>query len=75
VRPSSRGPARNGGQAKSGDEPHEPLEPLERVPVAHLTRVGRKISLVLDRPNRKRCELLVVEKPRREGGGGTYEQI
>lgn len=51
----------------------EPLEPVERVPVAHLTRLGRKLTLVLDRPSRKRCELLIVEKPRR--GGGSYEQV
>jgi hypothetical protein len=35
-------------------DPAEPLQPLERVSVAHLTRLGRKIALVLDRPNRKR---------------------
>jgi hypothetical protein len=52
----------------------EPLEPLERVPVAHLGRVGRKLGIVLDRPNRKRCELLVIRKERRDGSG-TYEQI
>jgi hypothetical protein len=34
--------------------------------------VVRKLALVLDRPNLKRCELL-VQKPRREGG--TYEQV
>lgn len=55
-------------------DPAERLEPLERVPVAQLTRVGRKLSLVLDRPNRKRCELLVVQKPRRDGAG-SYEQV
>ena len=55
-------------------DPAEPLEPLERVPVAHLTRVGRKLTIVLDRPNRKRCEFLVVRKPRRDGAG-EHEQI
>ena len=55
-------------------DPAEPLEPLERVPVAQLTRLGRKIALVLDRPTRKRCELLVVQKPRRDGAG-AYEQV
>ncbi len=55
-------------------DPAEPLEPLERVPAAHLTRLGRKLTVVLDRPNRKRCEFLVVEKPRRNGTG-TYEQV
>lgn len=55
-------------------DPAEPLEPVERVPVAHLTRVGRKLTIVLDRGSRKRCELLVVQKPRRDGTG-THEQI
>ncbi len=52
----------------------DPLEPVERVPVAHITRVGRKLAVVLDRPNRKRCEFLVVQKERKDGAG-TYEQI
>lgn len=52
----------------------EPLEPVERVPVAHLARVGRKIAIVLDRPNRKRCEFLVVQKERADGTG-RYEQV
>lgn len=56
-------------------DPAEPLEPLERVPVANLTRVGRKIAIVLDRPTRKRCELLAVSKPYRDGTRGTHEQI
>jgi hypothetical protein len=55
-------------------DPAEPFEPIERVPVAHLTRLGRKLTVVLDRPTRKRCELLVVRKPRRDGTG-TYEQV
>jgi len=55
-------------------DPDEALELVERVPIAQLTRVGRKLALVLDRPTRKRCELLVVEKPRRDGSG-TYEQV
>jgi hypothetical protein len=55
-------------------DPAEPLEPVERVPVIHLTRVGRKLSIVLDRPQRKRCELLAVTRPYR-GREGTYEQI
>lgn len=53
----------------------EPLEPVERVPVAHLTRVGRKLAVVLDRPTRKRCELLAVRKPYRDPARGTHEQI
>jgi hypothetical protein len=52
----------------------EPLELVEKVPVASLTRVGRKLVVVLDRPQRKRCEFLAVDKPRKDGTG-TYEQI
>ena len=46
----------------------------EKVPVAHLSRLGRKLSLALDRPQRKRCEFLKLEKPRKDGSG-TFEQI
>lgn len=52
----------------------ELLEPVERVPVASLSRVGRKLTVALDRPMRKRCEFLTVEKPRADGSG-TYEQV
>lgn len=55
-------------------DPEEHLEPLERVPVAHLGRVGRKLTVVLDRPNRKRCEFLVVPKVS-EKDGRAYEQV
>jgi len=51
-----------------------PLTPRERVPVAHIQRLGRKLSVTLDRPRRKRCEFLKIEKARRDGSG-TYEQI
>lgn len=44
------------------------------MPVANLTRVGRKLALVLDRPNRKRCERLAIQKPRADGTG-LDEQI
>jgi hypothetical protein len=55
-------------------DPGEALEPFERVPVAHLTRLGRKLSVTLDRAQRKRCEFLKVEKRFRDRPG-TYEQI
>ena len=55
-------------------DPAEPLELLERVPVAHLAQIGRKIAVVLDRPTRKRCEFLTVVKPRKDGAG-PLEQI
>jgi hypothetical protein len=55
-------------------DPAELLEPVERVPVANLGRVGRKLAIVLDRPTRKRCEFLTVQKSRKDGPG-TYEQV
>ena len=55
-------------------DPAEHLEQLERVPVAHLSRVGRKLAIVLDRPLRKRCEFLsILKQP--TGGGPTVEQL
>ncbi|HEX7324877.1 MAG TPA: ERCC4 domain-containing protein [Rhodanobacteraceae bacterium] len=58
---------------------HEPdlpaaFETVERVPVAHLARLGRKLSVTLDRAQRKRCEFLILEKPRKDGSG-VYEQV
>jgi hypothetical protein len=50
------------------------FEEVERVPVARFERFGKRISLVLDRPTRKRCEFLVLEKERKDGSG-SYEQI
>jgi hypothetical protein len=55
-------------------DPEEYLEPLERVEVAHFAQVGRKLAVVLDRPSRKRCEFLVLRRPRK-GGGEPVEQI
>lgn len=52
----------------------ETLEDVERVPVVHLARLGRKLSVTLDRPQRKRCEFLILEKPRKDGSG-VYEQV
>jgi hypothetical protein len=49
-------------------------EPVERVPVRSLARIGRKLSVVLDRPTRKRCDFLFLTKPYRDGTG-SYEQI
>ncbi|MFM7143460.1 MAG: ERCC4 domain-containing protein, partial [Alphaproteobacteria bacterium] len=49
-------------------------EPIERVPVASLKRLGRKLSVVLDRPTRKRCDFLFLERAYKSGEG-RYEQI
>ena len=55
-------------------DPEEHLEPLERVPVVHLGSVGRKLTVVLDRPNRKHCEFLVVPKVSAKDSR-AYEQV
>lgn len=55
-------------------DPVETLQEVERVPLAHLARLRRKLSVTLDRAQRKRCEFLILEKPRRDGAG-TYEQV
>jgi hypothetical protein len=52
----------------------ESLEPVEQAPILSLSRLGRKLAVVLDRPLRKRCEFLFIDKPRRDGSG-TYEQV
>jgi hypothetical protein len=55
-------------------DPGEALEPCERVPIATLSRVGVKLTVVLDRPTRKRCEFLSLRKQRADGSG-SYEQV
>src|SRR6185295_9360084 len=57
-----------------GLDADEYLEPVERVPVASVTRVGRKLTVALGRPTRKRCEFLTVVKPEPEGEG-SYAQV
>jgi hypothetical protein len=52
----------------------EHLERVESVPVSALTHIGRKLAIVLDRSQRKRCEFLTVER-QRANGDGSYEQI
>ena len=50
------------------------LEEIERVPVQQLSRYGKKLSVVLDRPTRKRCDFLFIRKNYRSKPG-SYEQI
>ena len=57
-----------------GNDPEEVLTLVEQVPVANFSRVGRKLTVVLDRAHRKRCEFLLVHKTRADGNG-EYEQI
>ena len=55
-------------------DPDEHLETIESATVLHYTRLGRKLTIVLDRAVRKRCEFLRVEKQYRDRDG-SYEQI
>ncbi len=51
-----------------------PSEELERVPVISLRRFGKRLAVVLDRPQKKRCDFLFLEKPYKTREG-KYEQI
>jgi hypothetical protein len=52
----------------------EIFEPLDRVPIVTVNRLGPKITVVLDRPMRKRCEFLVLRRKGKDGTG-HYEQV
>jgi len=52
----------------------EPGEELERVPVINMKRYGKRLSLVLDRTKKKRCDFLFLKKAYKNGSG-EYEQI
>jgi len=56
------------------DEEEGPLEELERVPVTNMRQYGKRLSIVLDRPRKKRCDFLFLKKAYKNGGG-EYEQI
>lgn len=59
---------------EDGSEATGPAELVEQCAVVSVTRIGRKLAIVLDRAQRKRCEFLFVTKPRRDGSG-AYEQV
>ncbi|MFP4153283.1 MAG: ERCC4 domain-containing protein [Alkalispirochaeta sp.] len=50
------------------------FEELERVRIVHLEWTGKQLSLILDRPNRKRCNFLFLTR-RYRNKPGSYEQI
>ncbi|MFP4483012.1 MAG: ERCC4 domain-containing protein [Thermovirgaceae bacterium] len=52
----------------------EPREELECVPVINMKRYGKRLSLVLDRAKKKRCDFLFLKKTYKNGSG-EYEQI
>lgn len=47
---------------------------IERVPVTRLERYGKQLSVILDRPRRKRCNFLFLSK-NYKNKPGSYEQI
>lgn len=51
-----------------------PCGELERVPVSVMKRLGKRLSLVLERPRRKRCDFLFLTKEYKTKEG-RYEQI
>ncbi|MFO7773036.1 MAG: ERCC4 domain-containing protein [Dehalococcoidia bacterium] len=60
------------------DEPpasDEILEELERVDIVAFNERGRRISVVLDRKIRKRCDFLFLKKSYKGRPGESYEQI
>jgi len=50
------------------------FEELERVRIVHLDWTGKQLSIILDRPNRKRCNFLFLTR-RYRNKPGSYEQI
>jgi hypothetical protein len=54
------------------DPPSGGIE-VERVRILSLTQIGRKLAVVLDRPTKKRAELLTVTKTRADGQ--SYQQL
>lgn len=61
-----------GGDEEGFDPSEFPV--VERVPITRIERYGKQLSVILDRPTRKRCNFLFLEK-RYKNKPGTYEQI
>lgn len=77
LRVSDRWPGGSGNifcLPEAGRDWPPPTEEIERVPVISLRRFGKRLSIVLDRPNRKRCDFLFLKK-RYKHKEGEYEQI
>lgn len=54
---------------------NEVLEEIERIELLSLQRRGPRLSLVLDRSRRKRCDFLFLTRPYKNRPGAQYEQI
>lgn len=77
LRVGHRWPGSKGNIFCLRDEDREwppPIEELERVPVISMRRYGKRLSIVLDRARRKRCDFLFLTKPYKQKPG-EYEQI
>ncbi len=61
---------RDGSQADELDM----FETLERIPILSFDRFGKSLRITLNRPNKKRCEFLILDKPYKNKPG-SYEQI
>ncbi len=59
---------------EEGREWPAPLYEVERVPVISLRRFGKRLAIILDRAQNKRCDFLFLEKPYKTKQG-KYEQI
>jgi hypothetical protein len=57
-----------------GSAADEPLTPVERVPIVSVQRMGKRVSVVLDRKTRKRCDFLFLKRAYKNRPG-EYEQI
>lgn len=77
LRVSDRWPGGKGSIFCLRDEERDwpkPEEELERVPIVSLRRYGRRLSVCLDRPTRRRCDFLFLKKNYKHKPG-EYEQI
>lgn len=60
---------RESGSQEDGED----LNLIESVPIAFLRRQGKRVEIILDRANRKRCDFLFLKKP--SATGELHEQI
>lgn len=77
LRVQERWPGQKGNVFCIREETREwppPQGEIERVPVISLKRFGKRLSIILDRPQNKRCDFLFLTKKYKKKEG-EYEQI
>ncbi len=47
---------------------------VDSCPIQAIRRYGRKLTVILDRPNRKRCWFITLERPYKDDPARTYRQ-